>query len=202
VGSSSRGSSRATVDFPDPDSPTRPSVRPRDGRHRLIPRHGTGGDRVEQRPCVGVAGRAQDLLDRALLHHLARVHDDDAVGHLRPVGAERPRDLVADGEERIERAHRVLEHHCDLGAAQRPHPVRRGADELLPAPDDRAAGHAAGPEQTQHGERGHALAGARLTDDRDGLARVHVEGHPGDRLDRPGRVVEPHAQVVHFQQRR
>ena len=93
------------------------------------------------------------------------------------VDADRFPDLLADREHRVEAGHRLLEDHGDAVAADAPHgrlvegkEVR--ALEVDAAPD--RAGEALGQEP-HHGERGHALAAARLSDDAQRLAREYVE---------------------------
>ena len=87
-------------------------------------------------------------------------------------------DLLADGEHRIERGHRLLEHHRDAGAADALHArVRRGASG--PAPSNRTlpAGDARRRlrQQAHDGQRGDALAAAGFADDAEDLARREVE---------------------------
>ena len=52
-------------------------------------------DRTEQTRRVGVSGLHEDVLDRRLLHHLARVHHHDALGHLGDDA-----EVVADEQDR------------------------------------------------------------------------------------------------------
>ena len=54
--------------------------RPLDGDQPPLPRQMTvdAWHRVDQRPGIGVARIGEDLLGRALLDHLAAIHDDDA----------------------------------------------------------------------------------------------------------------------------
>jgi hypothetical protein len=118
----------------------------------------------------------------------------------RAVDPQRLRDLVPDGEERVEGAHRVLEDHRDVGAAQPAQPLRVGTDEFLALEPDRASRHAAAAEQPEHRERRHALARSGLPHHGKGLARRHAERHPGHGLDRPGRRREPHGEVTHVEQ--
>ena len=106
-------------------------------------------------------------------------------------------DLVADGEDRVERGHRLLEDHRDRGCrgprASRP---RRG-----PAGSGRRAGSRPptirpGPVDEAHdGQRGDALAAAGLADHAQGLAVADLEAHAVDRPDDPvlGEEVGPQA---------
>ena len=78
-------------------------------------------------------------LERVRRHVAARVRDTDAVEHLdgalvdlllghRQVQQDRLHDLVADGVDRAERGHRLLEHHGDLVAADLPHLAALGLE--------------------------------------------------------------------------
>ena len=95
-----------------------------------------------------------------------------------PVGVFQDRaHLVADGEDRVERAHRVLEHHRHRGAAQRqPLAVRHG-QEVAAVIEDAAAGDRGRrvPEQPHDRLHGDGLARAALADQRDMRVRRHVE---------------------------
>ena len=119
------------------------------------------------------------------------------------VQAHRLRDLLAHREHRVERGHRLLEDHRDLGAADRAHrrAVRLheieagavGAGELDPAPGDAAA---AVLDQAHDRQRGHRFAGARLADDGDGLAGTDREADGAYRLDGALGARELHRQVI------
>src|SRR5215831_15896604 len=54
-----------------------------DGWQQGPGRHVHARDRLQQRACVGMLRRVEDLLDRALLHHPPEVHHDDVARHLR-----------------------------------------------------------------------------------------------------------------------
>ena len=89
------------------------------------------------------------------------------------VHAQRLADLVTDAHQRVERAHRVLEHHRHRSTPDRAHlPV--GAVEQLLAPEaDRAASLGFGVADQSHDRAGeHGLAGAGLADDPDRLAAL------------------------------
>jgi hypothetical protein len=110
------------------------------------------------------------------------------------VGPDRLDELVADGEHRVQRAHRLLEHHADLAAAHRAQ-LGRGHRVEVPPGQLRAARHAGrGREQAEQGHRGDRLARAGLPDHRDDLARVDLVADPADGFDVPERdrdVVQP-----------
>src|SRR5215204_3538225 len=76
-------------------------------------------------------------------------------------------DLLADGEHRVERRHRLLEDHRDPVPADSPDVLLPERQQVAPleqhaAPRFDAARRA---YEAQHRERGHRLAAPRLTDD-------------------------------------
>ena len=80
-------------------------------------------------------------------------------------------DLEADGEHRVERRHRLLEDHRDVGAAQVLQLAARQRREVAPAVDDLAVridDRVLGRQQAEDRKRGDRLAGARLAHQRDG----------------------------------
>ena len=90
-------------------------------------------------------------------------------------------DLVADGIDRVERRHRLLEDHGDVLAAQTPHgaPEARGRRCRAPAPSGReqdaaaATRRAGGRRQEAHDrESGQRLAAAAFADDCRACART------------------------------
>ena len=103
--------------------------------------------------------------------------DDPPLGfvlvHARVVGADRLRDLRADGQHRVERRHQVLEDHRHVAAADLAELVFRHLEEIATLEDRFAAGNSARwlRNQPQHREHGDALAGAGLADDAEHLAR-------------------------------
>ena len=104
--------------------------------------------------------------------------------------------LVGDAQHRIERRHRVLEHHRDLAAAQAAHLVLAHGDDVAAAKDDLAAGDPALVlQQPNDRQRGDALARARFADDAERLAGHHLEAHAVDGADRAGVGVEIRPQV-------
>ena len=91
------------------------------------------------------------------------------------VHAERLRDLVPDGEERIQRGHRILQDHRDALAANAPHlDVGLGAEILALEEDLPARDLGRGRQQAQDGQRERALAGAGLAHDAEGAARLEA----------------------------
>ena len=127
---------------------------------------------------VGHADAAQHL--RGVLPGLRLVHvqvDEHAFG-----------DLVADGVDGAQRAHRLLEDHRDLLApdladrAALGRNPRQVDDLVLPVQGDRSPLDASrrARHQTQDGRGGHALAAAALADDADGAVGADVEAHAVD----------------------
>jgi hypothetical protein len=80
-------------------------------------------------------------------------------------------DLVADPLDRIERGHRLLEHHGHAGAAGRPQIGVRFGGELLALQPDRPGLdlHRVLRQQPHHRLRGDGFAGAGFADDADDL---------------------------------
>jgi hypothetical protein len=136
-------------------------------------------------------------------------------------------ELVADGQDRVQRRHRVLEDHRDLAPAEVAQPALRRLEELL-ASEQRAARrdrrvllrraqerlhlrtrrrvarHAEAARlrvQAEDRHHRHALPRARLADDAEGLARAHHERHAVDRLDDPVVGLEVRAEVAHLEER-
>src|SRR5215210_4425027 len=114
----------------------------------------------------------------------------------------RLRDLVADGEDGVQRRHRLLEDHRDVVAAD---PLQLRLLELGEVAaleeDPRARGDPAGPvDQAHHRERGHRLAAARLADDGERVALVDPEVDPVDRAQEALPRVEAGAEVLDLEQ--
>ena len=184
-----------------------------------LDRHVEGGGRLvgdEELRTEGEGDRDHDPLAHAAaelvgvaLEALTRVRDADELEHLDGpllgglvldlfMGEDRLDELFADRDDRVERGHRVLEDHGDLAAAQVPHLIVGQLDEVDAAEEDLAAGDPAGRlrQETQQGQRGHALAAARLADDTERLVRRHIEAHAVDGMDEAGRGGELDPQVT------
>ena len=126
----------------------------------------------------------------------------------RLVQAQRLDDLLADRIDRVQRAHRLLEDHGDLGAAQPLHRARAFLGEVADlavagmeqdlAPRDTARGRR---DQPHDGEARHRFAGARFADDHQGFAAPHLEGYAGHGLDRAGVAGEFDTEVAHLEER-
>ncbi len=91
-------------------------------------------------------------------------------------------DLIADGPERIERGHRLLEDHADLAAANVAEGRLVEAEQIGAVEADVAGGRGAVGQQAHQGEGGHRLARAALADDAEHLAGA--EGHRDVAQDR------------------
>jgi hypothetical protein len=161
--------------------------------HRALPHAARilEGVAVDRALGIGDLDLAQEL-DRACLHLLLR--------H-RLVQADRLHDLEADGVHGRERAHRLLEDHRHVLAADRAHGARLRlhggeVDRLLhPAAvpgqvaveEDAAGGDPARVvDDLQDRARGDALARARFADDAKRPAVLDLEAHPVDGAKGPG----------------
>src|SRR5918992_1564053 len=139
--------------------------------------------------------------------------DPDLVEELRgaPVGGrpvhakvrlERLADLSADGQDRVQRGHRVLEDHCDLPATDLPQLRVVELQQVLPAEHGGPARHApVASEDPEQRERGHALAAARLADDAECLTWGDVEGDAVDRVDQAAPRPELDVEILDRQER-
>src|SRR3981189_1884949 len=86
-------------------------------------------------------------------------------------------DLIADGVDRIERGHRLLEHDGDFPGANAVHLAWRQWNDVAPLPQDLSAGDASGGhrDELQDGQRGDGLSAAGLADDTNSLAAFDAE---------------------------
>ena len=91
------------------------------------------------------------------------------------VDAQRLDQLIADGEKRVERGHRVLKDHADLIAADFAEHFGRECGQIRAVKDHfiRRDFGVVG-QKVQHGEHRDALAAAAFADDADGFAFIHV----------------------------
>src|SRR6266513_2645980 len=111
--------------------------------------------------------------------------------------ADRLLELLADSEERIERAERILEHDADAPAADGAQRGLRQAVDALAFEPDLARGEAPrGLEQPHDGEAGERLAGARLSHHAEHFAARHGERHVIDRDQRAAPRAELDPQVL------
>ena len=100
----------------------------------------------------------------------------------RGVGQDRLDDLLADGVDRVERGHRLLEDHRHLAAAQLAALVGRQRQHVAVAEHHRLGLDLArrARHQAHDRERRHALAAAGLADQADGAAARHAEADAVD----------------------
>src|ERR1700676_5035973 len=120
----------------------------------------------------------------------------------RPVRADGIDELLTDGEGRVERAQRVLEHHGDLATAHGAHRLLVEGGQIAALEQYLAAGDPARlRHQPHYGQRAEALAGARRADDADRLARRHREAHPAHGLGHAVRHWEGDSQVADVEQK-
>ena len=110
-------------------------------------------------------------------------------------------DLPADGHDRVERGHRLLEDHGDLVAADRPHGVLVERDEVDAVEAHRSADDPSGRvgDEAQDRQGRDALAAAGFADDRQRLAAPERKRDAVDGLHQPAARVEVGLQVVDLQ---
>ncbi len=119
------------------------------------------------------------------------------------VDAEHLAQLVADAEHRVEGGQRVLEDHGDLPAAELAPLLEAHLQHVLAAEEDLALRDLAGRhvEDAHDGLGGDRLAGARLAEHGEGLARAHAVVDAVDCLGHAVAGVELHVEVAHFEER-
>ena len=107
-------------------------------------------------------------------------------------------DLPLDGVQRVERTHRLLEHHGDVVAAHPPQRPLVGLQHVLAVEDDLAGGMAGGRIGQQADDRQcrHRLAGPGFADDRQRLAPPDLEGDVVDRQRRGATLVECNGEIA------
>ena len=115
------------------------------------------------------------------VEHLDRARSRGARRH-RAVGQDRLDDLLADGVDRIERGHRLLEDHRHLAAAQPAALVGRKPQHVAIAEQHRLGLDLArrARHQAHHRERRHALAAAGLADKADRASAGNAEADAVD----------------------
>jgi hypothetical protein len=118
----------------------------------------------------------------------------------RLVGSDRLLDLGSDPHDRVERAHRILEHHREVRAAHPLELLRRQREQVaLAVPREvHVAGRAGGRRRHQPGDRParDALAAAALADQPEDLALADGERHAVDRADDAGVGRDVRAEVL------
>ena len=126
------------------------------------------------------------------------------VAALAPASPNRLDELRPDGHHRVERRHRLLEHHGDVAAAQGTESALRQAGELAPvetdaAPRDPERGRGQEPHQGQGGQR---LARAGLTGEAQRLLAREREGDAVEHALQPRRRPSVDRQSLDGEQRR
>ena len=117
--------------------------------------------------------------------------------------AKRELHLPADRQHRVQRRGRILEHHRDLAPAHAAQLSRIQADEFTAVQADRSCHDAARLfDESQDREAGDGLAGARLADQPDDLARGNREAHVVNGLQHAGARREVGAQAADLEQGR
>ena len=109
-------------------------------------------------------------------------------------------ELVADGKDRVQARHRVLEDDGAALAAEAAHLPGVPCCEILPFVENVSGGDPAGIGQNLHDGIGrHALAGAGLAHDAEHLAGVEIERNAVDGVDFAGIGKEGGVQILHAQ---
>ncbi len=113
-------------------------------------------------------------------------------------------DLPADRQHRVERGHRLLEHHADLAAAHLAHLVVGKLHQVAAVEHNLARDDAPrrARDQPQDGQRADRFARAALADDGDCFSRIDRIGDAVDRAHDPGAGAKLGTQVADFQERR
>ncbi len=109
-------------------------------------------------------------------------------------------DLPADGEDGVQRGHRLLEDERDLPTAYAPQ-LRGGRPQQVDALEERLAGDGGrGRQQAQDRHRADALAAARLADEPEHLPGRQRERDPVDGVRGAAVGVEPHGEIADVEQ--
>lgn len=110
---------------------------------------------------------------------------------------ERLGDLTADGEDRVQARHRLLEDHGDLVAADLVHFVHGQLGQILTVEEDLAGVDiAVAVKQAENAHGRDALAGTGFADNAEDLACVKRIADAVDRLDRAALGREESLQIL------
>jgi hypothetical protein len=123
-----------------------------------------------------VAEAALGVGEGYLVHGLQDALPDGAAGVLGVVGLDGFGDLGADGHDRVEGGHGLLEDHGDIAASVAAHGGLGEGEERLTVEADLAGGLGVWGEEAEDSERGGGLAGAGFAYEAEGLAGIDVEG--------------------------
>ena len=171
---------------------------------------GSAGDREGDHDALAHAARQ---LVRVLLEPLLGLGDADGLEQgegelvgvlLRDVQVEEQAfgDLLADLHHRVERGHRVLEHHRHLGAPEVAQVVAGRVDELVALEQDAAGALHVGLRQQAHDRaREHRLARPGLADDPERLAPLERDRDAVDGAGHAARGGEVGVEVGDVEQR-
>ena len=116
------------------------------------------------------------------------------------MAAHRLADLLADRVDRIERRHRLLEHHRREPAAQIAELPPRHRQHLPSVDQDLTLDVRRSRQQPQQGAQCHGLARAGFAEDAEDLAPPRAEADPVDRVNRRLARDEADMEVVHLDQ--
>jgi hypothetical protein len=170
---------------------------------------GPAGDRHrDHHPLPHAAGQLPDAVPgdvavAAQADELEELGDPRAALRAREVevGVEPFGDLLADGEDRVQGGHRLLEDEADVPAGERPPRSRAHADQLGAGERHRPAGRQVVGQQAGDGRGGDGLAGTGLADQRQRLAAVEVEADAVHGRELALDAVDVHGEVAQPQQR-
>ena len=111
-------------------------------------------------------------------------------------------ELKADGQDRIERCHRLLKDHADLTAADLADFLFAQRQKIAAVEPDAATDDTARRRrnEAQNRERTDRLAAAGLADHRNGLALPDIIRDAVDGSDEPRRRLEMSPQVLYLEQ--
>ncbi len=111
-------------------------------------------------------------------------------------------DLAADRQHRIERGHRLLEHHADLTTADLAHFCSRKLHDIATGKQNLTACDASGriSDETQQRERTDRLARSAFADDGYGFPRLHRVGDAVDGTHDSRTGTEFGVQIPDFQE--
>ena len=144
--------------------------------------------RVAMHPILRIGNsHGVEHFDR-LLHRLSASHSTMSHQHLSHLGA--------DLEIGIERGHRILKNHSDMGAADAVHDPLTRTNKLLVLESNRACDLSVGRQQPHDRQRSLTLTGARFTHNAQGGTGIQLEAQAVDGIHHAVFRREPYTQVV------
>ena len=131
-----------------------------------------------------------------LTQHIQGLLQDAALGD-GLVDADGFGNLAANGKDRVQRGHRILDNQGDAAAAHFAHLMLGKLEQVLAFQSDAAADDFPGRRrhQAHQGKHRNRLSAARLADDAQSLAPAQLETDPVHRLDRTPTGAEVSAKV-------